>query len=1510
MPTSASCCGIHEAQSGFSQPSEEPLACESIDVSPAAAAAVASEADHEGSRRLTSQWELNEGTDFPGRPARDSSDDEEDDDSAFQQALHETWDGLDPAIRSKRALIPTLSGKGQKPEVQVVELRQMPLHAETVLDRTMRTRDMDNERFLLKVRARLDAAGVELPKVEVRFRDLDVRATAESAGRALPSIWNFYRNAFEGWLRGVRLLPRNAQQLQVLDGCSGVLRPGRLTLLLGPPASGKTSLLKALAGKLDTKHLEVAGEVTYNGVGIDQFVVGRTASYVGQTDNHIAELTVRETLDFAARCQGGGYSELEELRAKEAALVIKPDLEVDAFMRASARSGKRHSIRTDYTLRMLGLDVCADTLVGSQLTRGISGGQKKRLTTGTHILGPCRALFMDEISTGLDSSTTYQIVRCIRNVSTLRDATVVVSLLQPPPETFDLFEDIILLADGIIVYHGPSLEVIAFFEGLGFHLPPRKGVADFLQEITSRKDQKQYWAAERPWRFVSPAAMAEAFSLTALGRARIAELDITPEVTDKGRAALATARHELSLWGGIKACGRREATLMWRNRVVYLYRLAQLVFVAAVAGTTFLKTRMQLGTIDAGRPYLACLFYSTYFMQASGYSELSITLQTQPVFYKHRDNLFFQTTAYMVPIAALRIPYSIVFGVGWSCIFYYTVGMAPEWSRFLYFMLVAILLNQVSIGVFRLTAAAFQGVVISNTMSFVFVGCTMLFNGFIIRAQDMGWWVRWVVYINPMYWMLKGLTLNEFLAPRWDVPPPPGTPAMPGQSLGQALLSSVGFNGAPYWRGLTVPILFAMMIIVNVATVLCYRFLDEPNQRRAVIPPERLVSERDDASAASRGRSKGGQLSAKALAAVDMAEAGLKGPAGSLSDATRQPPNTGAYTDDATSMGHGLVLPFEPITVTFRDVRYFVPLEGGGELELLKGITGAFRPGVLTALMGASGAGKTTFMDCLVGRKTAGHITGDVRVNGHPQVHSTFARISGYCEQNDIHSPQATVHEALWFSARLRLGPEVNNADCARFISEVMALVELTPLTNALVGLPGVSGLSVEQRKRLTIAVELVANPAIVFMDEPTSGLDARAAAIVMRVVRNIVNTGRTITCTIHQPAIDIFETFDELLLLKRGGSVIFNGPLGTQSSSMISYFQQLPMVPPIADGYNPATWMLDISTITAEAKLAVDLAQVYAASQQARDTDALVGRLEQPEPGSVPLAFSRRYPQSLLSQYLVVLTKNFVCYWRYPTYNAVRFTYTFVTSIVLGLAFWQVGQDRSTEKAILRIIASQYWAAIIVGFVNSATIQPITAIERPVFYRERAAGFYNTIAYAVAQGTVETPFAFVQCLIYVPLTYFIIGFEYSAAKFFWYFLFVFVTLLYYTFYGLMAVVLSPSIQLSSVASTLFYAIWSLFAGFLISRNDLPPWWKWYGAYLNPVAWTVYGLCTTQLGDVTGQPVALDNGGITTVSQYLEDRFGFYYGMRGWCAFILVGFIAVFRIASIAAVRILVFQKR
>lgn len=130
----------------------------------------------------------------------------------------------------------------------------------------------------------------------------------------------------------------------------------------------------------------------------------------------------------------------------------------------------------------------------------------------------------------------------------------------------------------------------------------------------------------------------------------------------------------------------------------------------------------------------------------------------------------------------------------------------------------------------------------------------------------------------------------------------------------------------------------------------------------------------------------------------------------------------------------GMILPFQQFTVTFHNVNYYVDMpqeirkQGITEtkLKLLSNVSGVFAPGVLTALMGSSGAGKTTLMDVLAGRKTGGYIEGDIKISGYPKVQHTFARVAGYVEQNDIHSPQVTVEESLLFSALLRLPKEVS----------------------------------------------------------------------------------------------------------------------------------------------------------------------------------------------------------------------------------------------------------------------------------------------------------------------------------------------------------------------------------------------------------------------------------------------------------------------------------------------------
>ncbi|KAL7001868.1 transcription factor, variant 2, partial [Sarracenia purpurea var. burkii] len=402
---------------------------------------------------------------------------EEDDEEALKWAAIEK---LPTYLRIKRGIL-----KEEEGIMREIDIKDLGfLEKNSLMERLVNIAEEDNEKFLLKLKQRIDRVELELPSIEVRFEHINVDAEVYIGSRALPTIFNFTINIFEGLLNYFHILPSRKKSLPILQDVSGIIKPGRMTLLLGPPSSGKTTLLLALAGKLNSD-LKVSGRITYNGHEMNEFVPERTSAYISQHDLHIGELTVRETLAFSARCQGVGtrYEMLAELSRREKQKNIRPDPDIDIYMKATSLQGQETSVVTNYALKILSLEVCADTLVGDEMQRGISGGQKKRVTTGEMLVGQARALFMDEISSGLDSSTTFQIVNSIRQSIHILHGTAVISLLQPAPETYDLFDDIILLSDGKIVYQGSRECVLDFFEHMGFKCPERKGVADFLQEV-------------------------------------------------------------------------------------------------------------------------------------------------------------------------------------------------------------------------------------------------------------------------------------------------------------------------------------------------------------------------------------------------------------------------------------------------------------------------------------------------------------------------------------------------------------------------------------------------------------------------------------------------------------------------------------------------------------------------------------------------------------------------------------------------------------------------------------------------------------------------------------------------------------------------------------------------------------------------------------------------------------------------------------------------------------------
>ncbi|KAG4384923.1 hypothetical protein GLYMA_13G362032v4 [Glycine max] len=247
-------------------------------------------------------------------------------------------------------------------------------------------------------------------------------------------------------------------------------------------------------------------------------------------------------------------------------------------MKAVASVGQEaNQMVTEYVLKILGLEMCADIVVGDEMLRGISGGQTKCVTTGEMLVGPTNALFMDVISSGLDSSTTVQIIKCLRQIVHILDGIAVISLLQPEPETYELFDDISLLSDGQIVYQGPREFVLEFFESKGFRCPERKAI--FLQEVSKSiftlshtdygiESKNMYLCMKSEYQIYL-------YSMTC----DFKEGSAVPFDKRKNHpAALTTMKYGVNKKELLKANFSREYLLMKRNALVYIFKLSQVSF--------------------------------------------------------------------------------------------------------------------------------------------------------------------------------------------------------------------------------------------------------------------------------------------------------------------------------------------------------------------------------------------------------------------------------------------------------------------------------------------------------------------------------------------------------------------------------------------------------------------------------------------------------------------------------------------------------------------------------------------------------------------------------------------------------------------------------------------------------------------------------------------------------------------------------------------------------------------
>ncbi|KAG2452157.1 hypothetical protein HYH02_003189 [Chlamydomonas schloesseri] len=1347
----------------------------------------------------------------------------------------------------------------------------------------------------------------------------------------------------------------------------------------------------------------------------------------------------------------------------------EPEDEFEALLRQAWGT----NVRVDIVMSLLGLAHCSETLVGDALVRGISGGERKRLTAAEMLVGPSNVIMLDEMSTGLDSATLFTVVRWLSQAAQALRLTIMVSLLQPPPEVFGLFDDVILMTEGRVLYHGPVPDVVPHFRSLGLECPDRKDVPSFLLEITTPLGQRQFAGPELRQRFnlpppgvdLVPASRSESQALPAegdlaaanlsngsapvsgdgsVGRrkfhskslliplkemesafwtnnkhgvAMAAELNDAPSPLPMSTAAKGavdgssgdsstssassgqppaplvplSSRYALRPLEAVAVATRRQVTLVMRDKVLLKGRLIQVTVLGLLTGSLFYNQGVSM---VAARTLFGCCFMSVLFMSFGGFPQIPITLEQKKVWFKHRSSAFYPAYAQGLAMALSQLPLSFIESGVFAVVIYFMTNFYREPGYFFTFYLVLACTSMAVSSLFRFLACVSPNMVIANALSGLAIVTLILTSGFAIVHYSIPPWAIWAYWISPHAYALRSLVINEMVSPKWqNVPAPPGVQP-PGLSLGDAALETFNFYTTRDWIWIGVGFLIGFYIVLTFLSIVILAY-QEPE-----VPPAQLADPEEVARARARAealRERFAKVPAKSgrhkhskphkgemVVVVDKSE-------GAKSDRTSGGDNKSRDGNGSDSNGQLVLspsmaalqdyidisssLPFTPITLVFQDLKYWVPnpyfsrraaraaakaasdasqaaidahaagkdveegnaaggnghgaaaspgggggspvnaaagqpgnlpLEARERLQLLSGITGFNEPGVLLALMGGSGAGKTTLMDVIAGRKTVGEIGGTITVNGHKAEPRAWSRVMGYVEQFDIHTPAQTVVEALQFSARLRLPPSFTDTQVKAYVDEVMEIVDLTPLLYNLVGTAGVSGLSTEARKRLTIAVELVANPSCLFLDEPTSGLDARAAAIVMRAVRNVARNGRTVMVTIHQPSIEIFESFDQLLLIQRGGRTTYFGPLGLHSADLINYFMAVPGTPPLPSGFNPATWMLEVtggSMATVLDKVELDWPEHYAATQLAKQNEARAHELVDAKAKTCqPLEVGSQYAMPFWTQTRVLLRKFNLAYWRTPSYNFVRMGMTFITSFIYLAVYWGEGHipNPAGIANVQNVMGIMFSSSNFLGMTNLMSVMPVVGYERVVFYRERGASMYDAFAYGIAIALVEMPYLLVQACTFVPIIYFGIGFELTAEAFWYYFIVFFETIVFYTIFGQTLVYITPAQAIAQVVGGGFNFLFNVFNGFIITYPEIPRGWKWMNRAV-PATWILYGLGVSQLGN--NNETLIYAGQSMTVSQFMKTRFGYSYDMRWWIVLILLAYILAFRVGSILALK-------
>lgn len=865
------------------------------------------------------------------------------------------------------------------------------------------------------------------------------------------------------------LLTRDqAPRRNIVQDVSGVVFPGENMLVLGRPGAGCTTLLKVVANNRDS-FKAIEGDVHYGGIGAQGMTneLKSEVVYVSEDDMHFPTLSVRDTLDFALKLR-------------------KP----------ANHRGRNRQFSAEYTDRLvnaLGITHTKDTIVGDAFVRGVSGGERRRVSLAEAMTVNAAVMCWDNPIRGLDSSSALDYLRLLKRMCRATGMANVVTLYQVSESMYqECFDRTLVLYDGRMIFSGTIQEAKKYFEDLGFFCPERQTTPDFLTSVTSPVDRMIRPDYSGPL-YLDPDSLAEAFRnsvhFVQLQKDLVAYSEIAhndPSAVDamhknaeevRSKMALGHAVEPATLWKQILIGTERTYRILWGDWRTFLLVLSLCCVNAVITGSGFYAAPP---TASGSFERSGALFFAVAYFCLNALTEVVKTVNARSILLKQHSMGFMHPGAYAVIQSIADLPSALIQTTVFACCYYFIIGLSETASQFFIFLLLVFAHYSAISSLFRMLGAWAPGLNVAH----LFAGCALpiacLYSGYAPPVPTMLGWGSWIRWITPTPYAMEALLGNEFYNLQLHctdsqlIPSGPGyhdirhqSCPMVGAESGSPFvdgavyaLNMYGYTRQHLWRNFGIIIVFWFAYTLLAAVGLSIMTRDGSNGTGPVYV-RGAVGSWNANSSDQQGTPK---------VAHSMERDVMHG-----SSRNQEDVEDIRRLDDSEHDDHA--------TFTFENLCYSVNA-GGTNKQLLDNVSGYVKPGQLTALMGASGAGKTTLLDNLAQRKSEGRTTGDIRLAGAPP-DSSFARSCGFCMQQDIHEPNATVREAFQFSALLRRPADVSKEDKLAYVEKVISLLELERIADALVGSAGDGQLSVEERKRVTIGVELVAKPsALLCLDE------------------------------------------------------------------------------------------------------------------------------------------------------------------------------------------------------------------------------------------------------------------------------------------------------------------------------------------------------------------------------------------------------------------------------------------